>query len=174
MTTSNIFRQINGNIVYAGAGAGYPGLASIPHIKFVVLSGGVAGKGNININGSVSQIDAELVAEGSIDTCYNLALNAYNTCSVAAGASPLVVNGSLAASKVKMGRLVGTLRESRPEDGSRVGPCPAPIANGYCNFNNIAEIIQFTPEVYLSNPAEAPPTPTGNRYDSITALPPLF
>lgn len=165
---------INGDIKYSGATSGYRNLASIPHIKFVVRSGGVAGKGNIYIGGAVGQIDAELIAEGSIDTCYNLAANAYNTCSVAAGSKPLVVNGSLTASKVKMGRLVGTLRESRPEDGSRTGACPAPVANGYCNFNNIAEIIQFTPEVYLSNPAEAPPTPTGNRYDSITALPPLF
>jgi len=162
---------INGNIIYSNAGTGYASRASIPHIKFIVASAGGVG-GNIYVLPSVRQIDAELVAEKTIDTCRNNTAdpNAYNVCNT----GTLVVNGSLTASKVSLNRLNGTLRESWPESGSLFGACPAPVANGYCDYANTAEIIQFTPELYLSNPAEAPPASTGNRYDSITALPPLF
>jgi hypothetical protein len=142
--------EINGNIQYSGT---YMSIDKIPHIKFVV-------SGNITIIPAVQRIDAELIASGSIDTC-NFVGNKYPTC-----ATPLVVNGSLQATNIRFNKVLGTLRSSTPADGQGQ---PA-----YVNAGNISEVIQFTPEVFLSRPAEQPNTSIGNQYDSLTALPPLF
>jgi hypothetical protein len=154
---------INNNIVYSNT----PGSVSdIPHIKFVVM------EGNINIDPSVVQIDAELISvRGTIDTCVPLT---YSGCQ-----NTLLVNGSLSASKIKLNRVRGTLRESRGTDGLPSSCAPgtvvAPLGGlRYCNGSNIAEIIQFTPELYLAPPADSTTGSAGAGYDAITALPPIF
>jgi hypothetical protein len=149
---------IGSDIIYNDAG-GYATFGDIPHVKFVVLKNGAGTGGNVYINGSVKQIDAEIIAETSIDTCMEATWVDCNT--------PLVVNGALASAKIALNRLNGTLRSSTPDDGKIV-------AGVYTNAANIGELIQFTPELYLSTPGEPQTVPPGNHYDSITSLPPRF
>jgi hypothetical protein len=158
VTSGNL--TIDNDIKYP---ANYATRASIPRIKFVVMNG------DIRIQPNVRQIDAELITlNGTIDTCYTAQANKYDSCSSAKGSSMLLVNGSLQAPTISLNRLVGTLREGTSTDASRSGP------GAYANSGNIGEIVQFTPELFFSQPAEPSMTPLGNRYDAITALPPLF
>lgn len=143
--------EIDGDITYPGS---YADINSVPHLRFIV-------NGNINIKQNVSRIDAELIARGNIDTCVNgSGVNPFGAC----GNNPLIVNGSLTAmTKVHLNRLVGTLRNSASGDGY----------NG-SNAGNIAETVKFGMEQFISSPGGSAPVALGNRYDSITALPPLF
>jgi hypothetical protein len=157
--------NITGNISYSNT----PGSVSdIPHIKFVVLNG------NINIAPGVNQIDAELVASGTINTCSVSPLT-YDACK-----GYLIVNGSLTAGKISLNRTSGTLRESKNTDGSSGSCAPGGGPNTnygsikQCNGSNIAEIIQFNPELYLAPPADSTSGTAGAGYDAITALPPIF
>jgi hypothetical protein len=161
---------INGNITYDGATGGYPTVDDIPHIKFIVRRDPATGLGgHIYIAPTVGRIDAELVAEISIDTCSTALPNKYNVCSNnSVPVSPtLVINGSLLAPSLQLNRLIGTVRNSTAADGTRTGP------GTYQNSGNISEIIQFTPELFMATPAEKT-TSLGNTYDAVTALPPLF
>jgi hypothetical protein len=155
---------INGNIIYSNSG-GYGSVDAIPHIKFIVRKNGAVG-GNIYINPNVSRIDAEFIAENSIDTCNTGSANKNDSCGPTS--TTLVVNGSLASPTLQLNRLIGTVRLSTPGDAILTGP------GTYANSGNIGEIFQFTPDMFLSTPAEPPTTGIGNRYDAVTALPPLF
>jgi hypothetical protein len=162
--------RITSNIVYAGSG-GYASRDSIPHLRIIAT-------GNIYIDPAVNQLDGEYIALGQVYTCHNgvwavpIATNIHDSCDD----SSLIVNGALVGDSIKLTRTVGTRRNAQTSDGS-TGGCVAPtgLSRGYCNTANIAEIIQFTPELFVARPASSPvnETTTG-KYNSITSLPPLF
>lgn len=153
--------RITGNVVYAPAAFG--NLSSLPHIRVLV-------SGDIYIDPSVTQLDGEYIATGAVYTCHSAAWSVpiaanqyiYGTC-----ATPLTVNGALIGSTIKLTRTAGTLRAANGGDV---------IWNGssYPSQANVAELIKFTPEIYLSAPGTTPTFPAGANYDSIVSLPPLL
>ncbi len=160
VATGNLY--ITGNVTYASGSFG--SVATIPRIRVIAT-------GNIYIAPGVSQLDGEYIAGGTIYTCGNpswgdvpnATTNIYNTgCN-----STLTVNGSLVGSAVKLTRLAGTLRAATDDEMRWNG-------SSYPNRANIAEVINFTPEIYLSNPGGTIDFPAGSRYDSIIALPPVL
>lgn len=91
---------IDGNITYDGSP-----LTSIDQIPQVVIIAG-----NINIRGAsaggaVSNVDAWLIATGTVNTCYDANLTALtiNVC-----ATPLVINGPVMARTLILGRTAGS------------------------------------------------------------------
>jgi hypothetical protein len=166
---------IRNNITY-GNRTGYAGSNDIPHLRIVAT-------GHIFIHPDVTQLDGEFIALGEVYTCHNgtnnwtTNTNIHGPCS----GSTLIVNGSLIGDSIKLTRMVGTRRAAQATDGN-TGGCTTPttVNNGYCNGTaannpNIAEIIQFTPELFIARPASSPTN--GNqtgKYNSITSLPPLF
>jgi hypothetical protein len=170
--TGNV--RIMNNITYTGSG-GYANRDAIPHLRIIA-------QGNIYIDPSVSQLDGEFIALGQVYTCHNgtwgapngdlTGVNIFGPCS----GSTLIVNGGLVGDSIKLTRTTGTRRNAQATDGL-TGGCAAPtaVSRGYCNTTNIAEIIQFTPELFLARPASSPTnTPISGQYNSITSLPPLF
>jgi len=160
---------VNG-ITYANVGS-YANRAAMPRFRLIAT-------GNIYVDPAVTQLDGEYIAgnggTGSIYTCFasgwtapldGTSENPYN---VPGCRSTLLVNGALLGDSIKLTRVVGTLRSAAAIDGNMTG------INTYQNSTNISEIIQFTPELFLVNPAGTPDDPAGDGYDSITALPPLF
>jgi hypothetical protein len=153
--------RITGNVVYAPAAFG--NLSSLPHIRVLV-------SGDIYIDPSVTQLDGEYIATGAVYTCHSAAWSVpiaanqyiYGTC-----ATPLTVNGALIGRTIKLTRTAGTLRAANGGDV---------IWNGssYPSQANVAELIKFTPEIYLSAPGTTPTFPAGANYDSIVSLPPLL
>lgn len=171
---------VNGDVrIVSGGGSGityansnsYPNRTTIPRFRLIAT-------GSIYIDPGVTQLDGEYIAgnggSGNIYTCFaagwsapldGTTENPYGVCG-----GTLIVNGALLADSIKLTRAVGTLRGAQANDADLllVGP------TDYQNASNISEIIQFTPELFLVNPAGPPSDSSPNRYDSITALPPLF
>jgi hypothetical protein len=154
-------------IVYGNA-AGYATRNDIPRFRLIAT-------GNIFVDPAVTQLDGEYIAGnggvGSVYTCFapgwsvpidGVVNNPYGVC-----ASTLLVNGSLTGDSIKLTRAVGTLRNAASNDADLIG------VNSYRNSGNIAEIIQYTPELFLVNPVSSGAN-SNYGYDSITALPPLF
>lgn len=150
--------HITGNIVFAGATAGYPNAAAIPSFSVIV-------RGNIYIAPGVTQLDGFYVAQPDNGTATNgiiyscapsgfsttaanvLTANLQNNCPQA-----LTVNGAFAARQVWLLRTAGTV-----------------------SGNTAAETFNYSPDVWLSAPFGNGLSPvTTNEYDSITSLPPVL
>ncbi|MBA2278908.1 hypothetical protein H0V99_00480 [Candidatus Saccharibacteria bacterium] len=150
----------------------------IPYFALIV-------RGNIYIDNNVTQIDGLYVAQpngasgGRIYTCfpvnplgnkYTLS-ELYNNCQ-----TQLSINGALLADKVRFLRVFMSLKDATFNELPN-------FANGSGIFrpriNNAAEIINYTPEMYLADrPFKLPDETAGDtdasRYDAITGLPPIY
>lgn len=162
--TGNVY--ISSNISYAG---GWAGQADVP--SFVVVA-----TGNIYIDPSVTNLDGLYVAKtngsngGHIYTCAN-ASGPISSGTVYSCNRQLVVHGSFVAKNIHLLRALGTLKDD------------ASHSNGACHNNGGiasnrptcgAEVFDFSPEMYLSNPAIQPQGNGAVHYDSIITLPPIL
>lgn len=153
---------ISDNIVYGGSGGWDAN--SIPTFRLIV-------EGNIFIKNSVVQLDGLYVAQpkagdatsGRIYTCQTdtspyapLALDGQLASQCA---TKLTVNGAFIAKQVWLMRTAGTLRQSA--GGENPGAA------------NIAEVFNLNPALWISQPFDAGGS-RGNRYDSISSLPPVL
>ena len=152
---------ITGDVFYAGYGS----QDQIPSFYLIV-------KGNIYIDGNVTNLDGVFVAQprangtgGIIYTCssgfapvaQNLLYNAPNNNSSGC-ANKLTINGAFIANQVKFLRTVGSQGLSSAGEAS--------------SSANIAEVFNFSPELWLTSPGLV----TGGtvQLDSITSLPPIL
>ena len=155
---------IRGNIAYADSGS-FSSITDISRFRLVAT-------GNIYIDPAVTRLDGEYISSGgSVYTCHNSTWTAATIGPALYGSAcrtnNLVVNGSLIGGNIKLTRSGGTLVSATPADG-------VPAGASYVNAGNIAEVVQFTPELFFAKPAGPANIPAGTVYDSITALPPLF
>lgn len=162
--------RINGNVVFGSNGSW--NLGNIPSFYLVV-------RGNIYIQSSVTQLDGVYIAQprddnsdgqpdnrtGYIYTCSNGLQSQYasegsnHTGYYSACNNPLTVNGSFIANRVMFGRTRGTRNA-------------APAPNEPSTSNNIAEVFNYSPALWLVNPTALPPA--GSTYDSVGSLPPVL
>ncbi len=138
-------------------------------------------KGNIYISPGVTQLDGVYVAQpsgssgGHINTCaqstgaYSVT-DIYDSCQ-----NQLTVNGAFVADKVLLNRSYSSLRYSTGGEN--------PFGGGAHNCGVVfgssqdcaAEIFNFSPELFMSQPAFAPSEgPQTGKYDSITSLAPVL
>lgn len=139
------------------------GIANTPRLKMIVT-------GDIYIAGNVSQLDGIYVAlkdqasgnGGRIITCARLsgstpqaipAGERYDNCR-----TKLTVNGSLRANDIFFLRTPNSLRDSSAGETAGAGS------------NNAAEVINFTPEVWLPTQVD----PRGNSNNSVSGMPPIL
>lgn len=150
---------IDSNIVVSGGPWASP--QAIPTLYVIV-------RGNIYIKPGVTQLDGMYIAqprtltptitEGRIFTCYNTTNANTDSTFIAQNCTrKLTINGAFLAAKVNFLRVNGTASS-------------APVAE-QSSSANIAETIQFIPELLLSTPDFGANTTSG-RYDSITSLSP--
>lgn len=172
---------ISNNITYdqSGWSIGADGKTNIPSFYLIV-------KGNIYIGANVTQLDGTYVAEGSgtsgvINTCASNTFAAYpagdlyNNCT-----NQLTVNGTFIANTVKLKRTFSSLRHSdfgeNPNAGASNHNCS--ISGGSSTDPRLdcaAEIFNFSPETYLSNPAYSPSSGLNSgKYDYIKSLSPVL
>ncbi len=173
---------INGNIAFANTGS-WSTIAQMPSFYLIVKGG------NIYIDPSVTQLDGVFVAQpngnagGQINTCAGstggvAASQIYNTCK-----RQLTVNGAFAAQRIFLHRSYSSLRYSKageyPTNGSPFASCgndgkdvPAGSSPGP---DCAAEVFNFSPELYLSQPSIKPSNgSTTGRYDYVTSLSPVL
>lgn len=159
--TGNVY--IKSNIQYSS----YTKRSEIP--SFVVRA-----SGNIYIDPSVTRLDGLYIAGGKIYTCATSLTgekpsvdDLYDACN-----KQLVVNGALMAKQINLMRTFGSLRNSvAGESGSSAS---RPCANGNNQKICAAEYINFSPEMYLANPALMPPNSGTGQYYSAVSLPPVL
>lgn len=146
---------VDGNVRITGP-LTYPGgswsLGTVPSFRLIV-------SGNIYIAPGVTQLDGLYIAQGTIYTCANgfNPMPANGTFHGNCGAK-LTVNGAFIANRVKLMRTTGTLLQSISGEGSTAG--------------YIAEVFNFSPELYLTPPST--PDLEAPDYDAITSLPPVL
>ena len=160
---------INGDITY---GSYNNNLDQIPEFTLVVKGG------NIYINKNVdelhgfydTQLDPSTGKGGTLYTCTDPATNApstsYSVCgplpTVPTGAPALTIYGSVAATKIVPGRMLGN------------------IATATSSTDDPAEQFVFSPELWLGSTTapvtkcEVDPTQPQCLYESYTSLPPVF
>jgi hypothetical protein len=113
--------------------------------------------GNINIQRNVSEIDAVLIANGTVNTCSNgvLSVNGGSSCD-----GKLTINGSVIADNIAFRRTY-----------KGVGAAAA----GCLNISCAAEVINFDPALYL-NGIDLNYGDVDNPYDidQLRDLPPVF
>lgn len=131
----------------------------------------VIATGNIYIHSGTTEIDGHYIAQGDIFTCAgtgsdinlttansNSGTRAYliNNCN-----NKLTINGSLKANHIHFLRINGTLADGDTFEEPTSG--------------NIAEVIRFSPEAYLTEGGGLTPLPESNpNIDSIISRPPSF
>lgn len=160
---------INGNITYDTAVR-----TSTSDIPYFIL----VAKGNVRVSPSVTRLDGLYIAQptdnsatnGKFYTCYPSGgptqANLDSSCN-----SQLVVNGAVIAKEVKFFRTNNTVRNST------AGEQPSDFGTGA--GTNAAEVINFSPEMYMApSPMSDPssiygPNGTG-KYNAIYSLPPVF
>ncbi|MDB5183062.1 MAG: hypothetical protein JWO47_846 [Candidatus Saccharibacteria bacterium] len=181
---------IKGNLTISGDVSFDPAssIAALPNLAIIV-------RGNIFITPNVQRIDGLFVAQptniitpsdGRIYTCANpfAAIPAVNLATACgnSGSAPLAVNGALVAQQVKFLRTMnsygvnGTASNLAP-----YGEIPN-FANGSETGNGAntraAEVINYTPEVYLAPSAIKSPdlecVDISCKYESIYSLPPVY
>ncbi|HEY7348114.1 MAG TPA: hypothetical protein VH599_07310 [Ktedonobacterales bacterium] len=149
---------ISGDIAYASTN-GWTSVSAIPYFKLVVVGG------NIYIGSSVTQLDGLYIAEpdstggGVIYTCATglrapadpTSAGYYSACN-----TKLVVNGAFVAEQVQFMRTTGSLGQATSTDS--------------VDSNHAAEVFNYTPELWLPRNSGPP----SDRYDAITALPPVL
>lgn len=145
---------INGDIRYPDSW----NTANLPLFQLVV-------KGNIYIRNNVSRIEGIFIAQqdgatgGTIYTCATGASalaadgNLYGRCN-----NPLTINGAFVANDVSFLRTRGTKHRASVGEPNM--------------SDNIAEIFNFTPAIWMVQPTGSVTGPV--QYDSITALPPIL
>lgn len=153
---------VDGN-VYISSSIQYSGpwnASNVPLLQVVV-------RGNIYIDGSVSQLDGIYIAQkdssgggGKIYTCGTASgpwsttdVNYYNACN-----HRLTVNGAFIADSISLLRTTGTVNQSTVSENSAT--------------SKAAEVFNYGPAAWLSQP----PQNVGNTddYDAITSLPPVL
>ena len=168
----NVF--INGNISYQ---TGATNISELPNLYIIA-------KGNIYIDNDVTNIDGTFIAQtdgpdvndkGNIYTCTDSNATLFPAANLATACDKqLVVNGGLIAQEVRFLRTAGSI------DTSTSSVETPNYSNG--TGTGAAEVINYTPEVYLApsplrNP-NATNTNTGSagagRYDAIKSLPPIY
>ncbi|MEM6997645.1 MAG: hypothetical protein AAF413_01910 [Patescibacteria group bacterium] len=136
-------------------------------------------RGNIYIPSTVSTIDAILIAlpdpssasnTGNIYTCSGTGQgrNSYAHAGYAACTNKLTINGAVVAKELHLGRVGGTAALSSP------GELPSPTRATDPTSDQIAEVINYTPEIFLSTPAHGPHPASDTRSDSVIGLPPTL
>ncbi len=156
---------INHNITYAADTAD-----NTTKFALVVL-------GNIYIDPSVGQLDGWYIAqpattnvaadEGTIWTCHddsttNPLAASYITTNCG---NKLTVNGSLTAKQVNFLRIKGDVSSASAAEDSLSGAAAS---------SNIAEIINYTPEMVVGGPFFNSTSSSSFKIQSLTSLPPLF
>lgn len=167
---------INSNITYANPnGAGNwsvaIGSSNVPSFTLSVTGG------NIYVNSGVTELDGMYVSQaasgngGTIYTC-GTAYAPTAAVNLSGCNNQLVVYGTFTADQVNLMRTFGTLlnadNNEYPTGGSKVcssGP-NKPVCAG--------ELFEFSPEIYLSDPATAQPNNGPPTYNAITSLPPVL
>lgn len=177
-------------------GVPMPNRAALPYLVIIAC-------GTIKIDNDVSRIDAVLIAQpgrmvggrcvndastpassGTIYTCTNqsgvlyLADTLYNECSGTASTGDtrqLTINGALIARRVKFQRVFGSLNGAAAREKPNFGTGRPDGSNSI----SAAEIINYTPEVYMApsplrHPSGTNSSSTAGRYDAITGLPPIY
>jgi hypothetical protein len=179
---TNVSVYVNGDVTIAGnityKNASWGAIERIPSFRLIV-------KGNIYISKDVSQLDGIYVSQptsggsGQIYTCTNgsspystTASNFFTDC----GQKQLLVNGAFIAKKVNLLRTFGSLRASSGGEHLSIGTSKTCTEGRTTNLGDCAaEIFNYTPEIYLSQPQEnATSGPTVGRYDYITSLAPVL
>jgi hypothetical protein len=147
--------------------------------------------GNIHIDPSVTQLDGVYVAQpdttsattinktGIINTCWlaNATNSIYNNCK-----NQLVVNGAFVANRVLLARSYSSLRYSQsgehnmPGSARSCGNIDKDVSASQPTAPDCAaEIFNFSPELYMSQPAiNARFGAPSGKYDSITSLSPVL
>ena len=157
---------VNGDVLINGPFISFDGgartsLADIPSFYLIV-------RGNIYIDRGVTNLDGVYIAQddgsgnkGIIYTCASgfapvSAGNLYSQCN-----NKLTINGAFLARQVKFYRSNGSIAN------------PAATQTEGSGSANIAEVFNYTPELWLVNPGLTPIS--GNApYQSITSLPPVL
>lgn len=154
---------IDGDVTIGGTGittsTAWASLAQVPSVYVIV-------RGNIYIAPTVTQLDGIYVAQpnaasplggGRIFTCTDNRAAPTTAALTGACRTKLTVNGALVATKVNFLRSAGSLRTGVPVE---------PFTSA-----NIAEVIRYTPEVYLTRPAGNSRAQVGT-FDAVVSLPP--
>lgn len=161
-------------------------ITDIPSFYLVVKNG------NIRIGPNVKQLDGVYVAQpdtststklnqtGIINTCFigNNFADIYNSCK-----NQLVVNGAFVANRVLLARSYSSLRFSQNGEYNMGGYAAHNCGNAGKDVpagstsaaDCAAEIFNFSPELYMSQPAiNARYGPPSGKYDAITSLSPVL
>ncbi|CAN5375875.1 hypothetical protein BH10PAT3_BH10PAT3_7320 [soil metagenome] len=162
---------VNGDVFITGTGitfsAGAATRKDMPNFALIVL-------GNIYISPTVTRLDGLYVAQpsaipgtGKIYTCAQGLGLLYSAAAIGPGCNTqLSVNGALIAQQVKFYRTRGSLKDA----GVREVPAFDTGAG-----TNAAEVINFTPEMYLAPTAlKDPDNVFVGRYDAVYSLPPVY
>lgn len=131
----------------------------------------VIASGNIYIHHNTTTLDGHYVAQGDIFTCAGTGSNTNLTGANSSAArraflinncdNKLTINGSLKANHIHFLRINGTLADGDTFEQHDSG--------------NIAEVIRFSPEAYLTEGGGLTPLPQSNpSIDSIVGRPPTF
>lgn len=175
--TGNVY--ISSNIIYGTDANGAwsintSGTSDVPSFTLVVTGG------NIYIDPNVTELDGIYVAEasngtgGTIYTCGQSNFTAvpasslYDSCN-----KQLTVYGSFIADQVNLLRTYGTLSDATSTENPNTGSTKQ-CSNGAPSRVCASEVFNFSPELYLSTPAIAPPNNGATTYDSETSLPPIL
>ncbi|MCA9328535.1 hypothetical protein KC959_02090, partial [Candidatus Saccharibacteria bacterium] len=146
---------INGDITYSGAGS-WSAIEQIPLVRLYANNIYVIG-------GSDRVLDGMYVARDGFYTCSN-GTAAYDFATstaayLAACRNKLTVNGAVIAKRIYPHRAVGNLGAGTVAEGAGSG--------------NVAEVFNFSPELYLALIAEGRSNVNG-KFDAILSLPPAF
>jgi hypothetical protein len=193
---------VDGNVEITGSGIKYNDTDPRGSVKDIPSFYLIVKNGNIHIDPSVTQLDGVYVAQpvnpdvtklngvtipqpettnktGIINTCWlaNATNSIYNNCK-----NQLVINGAFVANRVLLARSYSSLRYSQSGEHNMPGsarscgnadkdvPASQPTAPDCA-----AEIFNFSPELYMSQPAiNARFGAPSGKYDSITSLSPVL
>jgi hypothetical protein len=176
--------RISKNITFANSSWG--SIENIPSLYLYVVPDDAGNGGNIYIDNSVTQLDGVYIAQpnsanqgGGIYTCSNGAARYAYSELLQYCRSQLLVNGAFVAKQVYLDRSFGSMRNSFPGEylrGSRAGGPPDCGDSGAAPLGDCAaEIFNFGPEIFLSNPAVIQKSgPTTGKYDYLTSLSPVL
>ncbi len=185
--STNIAIYVKGNvyidapITYATSDWSATGIESIPSV-YIIAEGG-----NVYLAPSVTQLDGVYISQpdssnigGSIYTCSKSTIpySGYLVSDdiLSACRRQLLVNGAFVAKKVFLDRSFGSLRNSSSGEHYTSGAIKSCGDSGSTVYGDCsAEIFNFSPEIYLQQPATVETTgPSTGTYDYITSLSPVL
>lgn len=163
---------IDGDITTTGA-AYFGGTFSDAKTPVILL----IASGDIWISSSVQQIDAILIAGGTVYTCSDGFAEAKRVNDATGPGwesnchTKLVINGAVGATNIRFARSIGTrLLASSPEDSGTAGQGNIDGSTG--NINHAAEVINFPAYLYFATPYLTDTSSTG--YQSLFNAAPLL